>query len=109
MRVAFRLDRAGKVRLTLERVATGASASRARKRCAGTAGTRAGKSRKGCGVALRGSVDVDGRSGANSTELPRRWNGRSLAPGSYRLTATPARRGGASATTTFSIAAAAKR
>lgn len=110
VRVAFRLDRAGKVRLTLERVGASARSSRAGKRCAGTAGTGGGKGRRGCGVALRGSVDVDGRSGANSTELPRRWNGRPLAPGGYRLTATPVRRGGASATTTFSLAApAAKR
>lgn len=109
VRVGFRLDVAGEVRLTLERVE--AAASGRRKQCAAAAARRSARDAKSCsrGTAVRGSVDVKGRGGANTTELPRRWNGRALAPGSYRLTATPRAAGGVGMTTTFRLAAPAKR
>ncbi len=84
--VSFRLDRRGAVTLTLRRV-RGARAS---------SGPRA----------MRGAVSVAGRKGANATTL-RRWNGRALKPGSYRLTATPA--AGRAATTAFTLKIAARR
>lgn len=108
VRVTFRLDRAGAVRLTLERVGTAAGSTRAR--CASAARRNGGRTdrraRRGCrrASAVRGSVTVDARAGANASELPRRWGGRPLAPGGYRLTATPA--AGAAAATTFTLAAA---
>lgn len=108
VRVGFRLDRAGDVRLTLERLA---AAGARRARCATPArrgrGGRVASGRRGCarGTALPGAVTVTGRRGANTTDLPRRWNGRALAAGTYRLTATPRQRGGVSATTTFALSA----
>lgn len=118
--VAFRLDEAGTVRLTLERTG-GASASA--KRCTvastsakgkggakgrGAKGKAKGKGKtKGCArpVALRGSRVVAGRAGVNEAAIGRRWNGRALAPGGYRLTATPLGAEGESVATTFALSA----
>lgn len=51
---------------------------------------------------------MSGRDGANATVL-RRWKGRRLEPGRYRLTATPAAAGGRGATTTFRLKAGGRR
>ncbi len=109
VQVRFRLDRAGDVSLTLERVGGTARSSR---RCAAPA--RAGghgkshdkKKGKNCArtVALSGTMSVAGHAGKNATTL-RRWKGRRLAPGSYRLTVTPVADGARSAKATFKVAA----
>jgi hypothetical protein len=83
VKVSFKLDRKGTVVLSLRRVGGARTSGRGRSR-----------------GAARGTVNVAGRRGANATTL-RRWKGRALAPGSYRLTATPAT--GRAATTTFTL------
>jgi hypothetical protein len=92
VRVTFHLDRAAVVRLTLERTATAVARGARRTRRP---------------VALHGSVAVDGRSGGNATPLPKRWSGRRLVPGTYRLTATPEEDAAHSAVARFTLAPAA--
>jgi hypothetical protein len=96
--VKFRLDRAGQLTLSLERV----GAKGARRRC-GTAGGRCTTATR-----LRGTLELTGRAGANATTL-RRWNGRRLTPGSYRLTVTPTVAGGRPVTTSFAVVPARAR
>lgn len=108
VQVAFRLDEPGPVELTLARVGAVAS-KRAKVACpSGTAAkAKKGKGKakgKKCGASL-GRVTVAGRAGANRVELRGRWRGKKLAPGSYRLTATPKAAGATSDTATFKIAA----
>ncbi|MBB4662732.1 hypothetical protein [Conexibacter arvalis] len=114
LRVAFSLDLPGAVELTLARVESGVTRRRrcvaaparaagkrskhARRRAAKRAGRRCTRT-----VALRGVVAVDGVEGANAVELRRRWGGRALAAGSYRLTATPVDEGGRGATAAFAL------
>lgn len=110
VRVTFTLDLPGEVELTLARVEEGVTR---RGRCAAAParsakqakGAKGGKRGKRCSrvVELRGSVVVDGDAGANATDLRRRWGGRALAAGSYKLTATPLD-GDASATASFALA-----
>jgi hypothetical protein len=117
--VSWVLDAPGKVALKLERTEPGVSSGT---RCVGAAkqaGKRSGKQSaagkharrggKSCtrAIALRGAVVIDGKEGANSLEL-RRWKGRRIAPGSYRLAAAPTAAGGARVTTTFKLAPAAR-
>jgi hypothetical protein len=111
--VGYSLDVAGSVTLTLERTAAGVSSG---KRCvlsaAKPAGGKASKAKhahrggKSCtrATAVRGSVATAGDAGVNTLDV-RRWKGRRLAPGSYRLTALPAGDGAVSATTTFKLLA----
>lgn len=115
VQVRFRLDRAGDVALKLERVG---GAARSSHRCTAPARTSRAAAGKGKGkkdkskakrcssdsVALSGTMSVAGRAGKNATTL-RRWKGRPLAPGSYRLTVTPDAAGARSAKTTFKVAA----
>ncbi len=104
--VAFKLDQDGKVTLALTQVGARSSA-----RCAATpakARHRAhAKRRAACprAVAPSGTLSFSGHAGANQTTL-RRWKGRALAPGSYRLTVTPLADGAQSATATFKLRAA---
>jgi hypothetical protein len=105
LRIAFQLDRAGDVTLALQRVGGRGKASRA---CAKPARRGAKAPRRACVAAPTGTVTVAGRSGANATTL-KRWNGRRLAPGTYRLTATPTAEGAREATTTFTLRAPARR
>lgn len=107
--VAFRLDQAGPVELTLAR--TGAVTSRrARGACPSGARAAAAKRKrkakgKKCGARLPGSMTVVGRPGANTVQLRGRWRGKRLASGTYLLTATPKAPGATSDTATFKIAA----
>lgn len=87
VKVSFRLDRKGAVTLAVQRIGGARTGGRSR-------------------AATRRSVSVDGRRGANATTL-RRWQGRRLQPGRYRLTATPA--DGRAATTTFTLRARGRR
>lgn len=96
VRVRFRLDRGGRVTLALQHL-SGARASG----CG-----RAARAARRCRT-LRGSATVAGRKGVNATTL-RRWQGRALKPGSYRLTATPAEAGSRGASTTFTLRVAAR-
>lgn len=113
VRVTFTLDLPGEVELTLARVEEGVTR---RGRCAAAPATSAkqakgakhgngGKRGKKCSrtVELHGSLVVDGDEGANATELRRRWGGRALTAGSYKLTATPLD-GDQSATASFTLA-----
>jgi len=105
VRVDFRLDRAGHIILTLKRTGQPGKANRRCAKPARAAKRRAaGKPSNACGsrVAVRGALSIAGRSGANATTL-RRWNGQPLAPGAYRLTATPDAAGGRGASTTFTL------
>ena len=89
MLVSFRLDRGSRVTLTLQRLGGAARASRRP-------------------LALRGTVGLSGRRGENATTL-RRWKGRALQAGRYRLTATPAGGRAATADFTLRVARAARR
>jgi hypothetical protein len=113
VRVTFRLDRAGRVALTLQAQSAGVSSG---KRCvvprAHRAARKSSKARstakkgRACTrtTALGGNVPVTGRAGANATTLTR-WRGHKLAAGTYALTATPRAKGARAATTTFHVAA----
>jgi hypothetical protein len=105
VQVAFRLDQPGAVELTLAR--SGAAASkRAKTACPSAAKRGRGKAKgKKCGGALPGKLTVTGRAGLNRVDLKGRWRGKKLAPGSYRLTATPKAAGATSDTVAFKIAA----
>lgn len=108
VRVAFSLDGSGEIELTLARVEPGVVRGG---RCAAAPARAAKKAKRGkraakpCArtVELRGSVVVDGEEGANSVELRRRWGGRALPAGSYKLTATPLE-DGESVTASFALA-----
>lgn len=118
IRVTFSLDLPGAVELTLERSDAGVTrggrcaAAPARSAAKGKGEAKGSRSGKRAGrsctrlVTLRGTVTVDGDEGANAVQLRRRWSGRALAAGSYRLTATPADDGGEPVSTTFTLAAA---
>jgi hypothetical protein len=56
-------------------------------------------------VTLRGSLTITGHAGNNSFRFSGRLNGSALAPGTYRLIATPTARGapGVAQTTVFTI------
>lgn len=88
VRVSFRLDRGSSVTLALRRLGGARASGRPR--------------------AVRGRVTVHGRKGANETTL-RRWKGRPLQPGAYRLTATPDTAGSRGATAAFTLRIAARR
>lgn len=115
VRVSFTLDLPSAVELTLARVESGVTRGR---RCvaapARSAAVKSRAARKGKGKAkgqdgrsctrttvLHGSQSLDGDAGANTTGLRRRWGGRALAPGSYRLTAEPD--GGEAVTAAFTL------
>lgn len=106
--VGFRLDEPGRVELTLARVAGAATSRRAAAACtrsASAAARRSGRAKgKACPRTLPGKVIVVGRAGANTHQLRGTWRGRRLAPGSYRLTATPKAPGATSDTVAFRIA-----
>jgi hypothetical protein len=87
VKVSFRLDRKSDVTLAVQRIGGARASGRAR-------------------GATRGTVSLDGRRGANAATL-RRWQGRKLQPGRYRLTATPA--DGRAATATFTLRIAGRR
>lgn len=122
IRVTFTLDLAGEVELTLARTAPGvtrgrrcvavpatsAKAARKGRKASGKRGRGTKTSGRGCTrtTTLRGSVYVDGDEGANSTDLRRRWRGRALPAGSYRVTATPTDDGGEPVSASFTLAAA---
>lgn len=108
IQVRFRLDRAGDLALTLERVGAGARSSR---RCAAvlhasrSKGPAKGK-RCASNTTLPGTMSFAGHAGKNATTL-RRWQGKPLAPGAYRLIVTPVADGAISAKAPFVVAAAA--
>ena len=121
IRVTFTLDLPGEVELTLARTEPGVTRGR---RCVPAPATPARAARKGRNaggrhgrgtktsgrsctrtVALRGSAYVDGEEGANSADLRRRWGGRALPAGSYRLTATPTDDGGEPVSAAFTLSA----
>lgn len=109
IQVRFRLDRAGDLALTLERVGAGARSSR---RCAAvpphasrSTGHAKGK-RCASNTTLPGTMSFTGHAGKNATTL-RRWQGKPLAPGAYRLVVTPVADGAISAKAPFVVAAAA--
>lgn len=113
LKVRFRLDGDGVVTLSLERVGAGASArcgkpAKAAKRRGGDHARRGGKAGgRSCQRAsgpVRGVVSLDASAGVNETTL-RRWKGQALAPGSYRLTATPETDGSEAGTATFTLRA----
>jgi hypothetical protein len=81
-RIAFRLDKGSSVALSFDRLVAGRLKGR---RCLTTA--RAGGR---CTVVRHaGSLTVAGRAGANAVAFSGKLGPRALAPGSYRLTATP--------------------
>jgi hypothetical protein len=109
VRVTFRLDRAGRVALTLQAQSAGVSAG---KRCVAPAAhkskgkaTSTAKKGKACtrATALGGSVPFAATAGANTTTLTR-WRGHKLAAGTYTLTVTPRAKGARATTTTFHVA-----
>lgn len=111
VQVAFRLDAPAKVRLTLARL-DGAASKRTKRACSSAAAAKTkqgkrkgkGKQRGACAGTLPGHMTVAGKAGLNRVVLRGRWQGRKLAPGSYRLTATPKAPGAASAKATFKLA-----
>ncbi|MDO8209470.1 hypothetical protein [Conexibacter sp. CPCC 206217] len=107
--VSWTLNTPGDVALTLERTEAGISSG---KRCVPVAAkakqARAKQARrhgKSCtrSTAVRGTITTAGEAGANTLEL-RRWKGRRLAPGTYRLTAEPIGDDPVETTTTFRLA-----
>jgi hypothetical protein len=96
--VTFVLSRAARVTFRAERATGG---RRAGGRCVKP--TRGNRRAKRCTryVAVRGSSSLAGKAGANKTRFRGRTRGRKLAPGTYRLVATPA--GGAAKRARFSI------
>jgi hypothetical protein len=83
-KVTFTLDRAATVRFTVERPTAG---RRSRKRCVNA--TKKNRKAKKCTryVPLNGRLDRASTSGKNSFKFARRWNGKKLAVGRYRLVA----------------------
>ena len=82
--IAFRLDTASKVTLTLQRVLSG---HRKGKRCV----TGQKRGRRCTLLRSAGHLTVrTGHAGTNTVRFLGRLGGHQLAPGSYRLTATPA-------------------
>jgi hypothetical protein len=81
-KVAYTLDRAATVRFTVERAAAG---RRSGKRC--VKATKKNRKAKKCTryVRLKGHVDRASTAGKNSFKFTRRWNGRKLPVGRYRL------------------------
>lgn len=102
VRIAFRLDRAARVTLTL---APADPAASRRAACARTARPKRGAKHRRCRApaAPRGAVTIRGRAGANRVELRGRWRGRRLAPGAYRLAATPRSPGARTVRARFAI------
>jgi Tol biopolymer transport system component len=100
-RIHFRLDGSANVAFTVERLLPG---RRAHGRCS----ARAHRGRR-CTVVRRvGRLPVAlGRAGANAVRFSGRVGARALAPGRYRLTATPA--GGRSRTAGFVVVKAPRR
>jgi hypothetical protein len=85
--IRYTLDRAARVRFTVERPAPGRRL--ANRRC--VAPNRANRLRPRCTryVAVRGSFSHSGSAGVNRFRFTGRIGGRRLAPGSYRLVVTP--------------------
>jgi hypothetical protein len=81
-KTTFTLDRAATVRFTVERRTVG---RRSGKRC--VAPTKKNRKAKKCTryVRLKGRLDRASTAGKNSFKFTRRWNGKKLPPGSYRL------------------------
>lgn len=106
VQLSFRLDEPGKVELTLARVG-GTASKRAKAACPRGVGAKGKKGKKGkkCGGTLPGRMLVTGRAGLNRVALRGRWQGKKLAPGGYRLTATPQAAGASGDTVSFKIAA----
>jgi Tol biopolymer transport system component len=100
-RIHFRLDRSATVSLRVERLLPG---RRAHGRCS----ARAHRGRR-CTVVKRVGrlAAVHGRAGANAVRFSGRVGARALAPGRYRLIATPA--GGRSRTAGFVVVKAPRR
>src|SRR3954447_22585126 len=80
--VTFTLDRAATVRFTVERRTVG---RRSGKRC--VKATKKNRKAKRCTryVRLKGRLDRASKAGKNSFKFTRRWNGRKLPVGRYRL------------------------
>jgi hypothetical protein len=97
--IRYRLTAAARVRFTVERRVSG---RRVRGRCVEP--RRSNRRRPRCArfVTVRGSFAHDGAAGANSLRFSGRVSGRRLAPGRYRLVATP-RGGGRAARASFRI------
>jgi len=100
-KIAFTLDKAARVTLAFDRLTTG---HRVKRRC--VARTKL-KHTKSCTIAKRvGTLIVNGRKGRTTVTFSGKLGRRTLARGSYRLTATPA--GGKAHTLTFAVVAAPK-
>ena len=96
--VRYSLNVDARVKFTVERAANG---KRSGRRCVKP--TRANRRARSCAryVAVAGSFSHSGRAGTNRLRFSGRLAGRKLAPGRYRLVATPA--GGKARRTSFRI------
>jgi hypothetical protein len=100
--VHYKLKIAASVRFTIQRAADGRQVGR---RCEAPSRKNIKKRRCTRYLALRGSFTVKGRAGNNSLRFSGRLNTSKLAPGKYRLIATPTANGvtGSAQNTTFTI------
>jgi hypothetical protein len=100
--VHYKLKIAASVRFTIQRAADGRQVGR---RCEAPSRNNIKKRRCTRYLALRGSFTVKGHAGNNSFRFSGRLNTSKLAPGKYRLIATPTANGvtGSAQNTTFTI------
>jgi hypothetical protein len=96
--IGFRLASPGRVTFRVKRRASGRMRDG---RCEAPARSNRGRARCARWVRLRGRFSSAGGAGRNRVRFSGRLGGRTLAPGRYRLVATPA--GGAAARTSFRI------
>jgi hypothetical protein len=105
-KVTFTLDQAASVRFTVQQSRPGRKVKHG-KRTTCARPTKRNAKRKRCPrvVTLKGSFTVAGVAGPNRLRFTGRLNGRRLAPGRYRLVATPRANGrtGPAATARFKI------
>lgn len=93
--VTFTLTRPARVTFTVQKPAPGRSAKHGRRTTCDKP-SKKNKRKKACvrWVAVKGSFARDGAAGANRFRFTGRMAGRKLAPGRYRLVATPSAGGG---------------
>jgi len=105
-KVTYTLNVAAGVRFTVQRPAAGRKVKHGRKTTCDRL-TRKNRKKKKCTryITLRGSFTRTGRAGTNKFRFTGRLNGKRLAPGKYRLVATPKANGktGRAATASFKI------